>query len=143
MSRKSTRVLLPLLALTLLATAGLPVVSTASAECAADCIENCQVTLRARQAGAGCDVGHQPREVWTACPSTGCGSPVLHCQALEPGRNPGCHASVLDAAVEPHCHQVFVGPDIDQGICYDLASHECRVWWYDTYGTGGGNRCYL
>ncbi len=112
----------------------------AAAECAVDCIEDCHVTVKAFQAGAGCTLFHQRYEEWTPCVLE-CGPIVLRCHAYDDGKEPDCQVSSLDALLQPRCQQVFVGPDIDQGLCYDLGRDTCQVWWYDTYGTGGGDRC--
>lgn len=50
--------------------------------------------------------------------------------------------AAADVKPFPMCQQLFVGPDIDQGVCIDPAA-DCIVLWYDTYGTGGGDRCYV
>ena len=34
------------------------------------------------------------------------------------------------------CERLLYGPDIDQGVCYDLHGEDCRVWYYSYYGTG-------
>lgn len=39
-----------------------------------------------------------------------------------------------------YCQQVLVGPDVDQGLCYDahgeeVNGEECLVWWYNTFGS--------
>lgn len=47
---------------------------------------------------------------------------------------------VLDT--QPVCQQLFYGPDIDQGVCVDVGG-DCMVSYYDRYGTGGGDRCYV
>lgn len=43
-----------------------------------------------------------------------------------------------DAAAVPTsgCERLLYGPDIDQGVCYDLHGEDCRVWYYSYYGTG-------
>lgn len=54
-----------------------------------------------------------------------------------------------DACYVPHadaptsgCERVFYGPDIDQGVCWDVHGADCRLWYYSYYGTGP-NFCIL
>ncbi len=39
-----------------------------------------------------------------------------------------------DSAPTAACQQLFYGPDIDSGICYDVKGEDCLVWIYNNYG---------
>lgn len=111
-------------------------VTAASEDCSASCIENCIVMVENVALTFGCTVLHKGYYGQTNCYGP-CDWTIAKCQFYTWNAKDGCDFG--DSRAPEKCHQVLVGPEIDQGVCVDLAS-DCWVLWYNEFGP---DRCIV